>query len=49
MLAQQVITRPVFDALFDAYPFAEQNPVSRNMNRMLELVQEKTSGEDAKN
>lgn len=48
MLAQQVITRPVFDALFDAYPFAEQNPVSRNMNRMLELVQEKTSGEDAK-
>ncbi len=48
MLAQQVITRPVFDALFDSYPFAEQNPVSRNMNRMLELIQEKTSGEDAK-
>lgn len=48
MLAQQVITRPVFDALFDSYPFAEQNPVSRTMNRMLELIQEKTSGEDAK-
>lgn len=48
MLAQQVITHPVFDALFDSYPFAEQNPVSRTMNRMLELIQEKTSGEDAK-
>lgn len=48
MLAQQAITRPVFDALFDSYSFAEKNPVSRNMNRMLELIQEKTPGEDAK-
>ena len=48
MLAQQVITRPVFDALFDSYAFAEQNPVSQTMNSMLNLVQENTSEEDTK-
>lgn len=48
MLAQQVITRPVFDALFDSYAFAEQNPVSQTMNSMLNLVQKNTSEEDTK-
>lgn len=48
MLAQQVITRPVFDALFDSYAFAERNPVSQTMNSMLNLVQENTSEEDTK-
>ena len=28
MLAQHLITRPVFDALFANYPFTKQNPVS---------------------
>lgn len=48
MLAQQVITRPVFDALFDSYRFAEENPVSKTMNAMLQLVHENTSDEDTK-
>ncbi len=48
MLAQQAITRPVFDALFDSYPFAEKNPVSRSMNAMLSLIQEQLPGEDAR-
>jgi predicted helicase len=29
MLAQHLITKPVFDALFDDYSFASHNPVSR--------------------
>ena len=31
MLAQHLITRPVFDALFEGYDFAEHNPVSQVM------------------
>ena len=31
MLAQHMITQPVFDALFEDYSFAEHNPVSRAM------------------
>lgn len=27
MLAQHIITRPVFEALFDGYSFAQNNPV----------------------
>lgn len=38
MLAQQMITRPVFNALFNNYKFSEQNPVAATMNRMLDLV-----------
>lgn len=46
MLAQQLITRPVFDALFENYKFAEQNPVSKTMNRMLDLLSECASPTD---
>ncbi len=46
MLAQQLITRPVFDALFENYKFAEQNPVSKTMNRMLDLLKECASPGD---
>ena len=46
MLAQQLITRPVFDALFENYKFAEQNPVSKTMNRMLDLLSECASPSD---
>jgi predicted helicase len=35
MLAQHIITRPVFDALFGSYAFAEHNPVSKAMQSML--------------
>lgn len=34
MLAQHLITKPVFDALFDGYSFTTSNPVSVSMNRM---------------
>ncbi|NBC37752.1 DEAD/DEAH box helicase family protein [Novosphingobium sp. FSY-8] len=38
MLAQHLITKPVFDALFQGYSFAEANPVSRAMQAVLEAL-----------
>src|SRR5690606_24250853 len=38
MLAQHLITRPVFDALFDGYSFSDENPVSISMQKMLDLL-----------
>lgn len=46
MLAQQFISRPVFNALFEKYQFAENNPVSRTMNDMLDIVQQNTDAND---
>ncbi|MYH69975.1 MAG: DEAD/DEAH box helicase, partial [Gammaproteobacteria bacterium] len=40
MLAQHLITRPVFDALFEGYSFIKSNPVSKTMQAMLELLDE---------
>lgn len=36
MLAQHMITQPVFEALFDDYNFTAQNPVSQAMQRILQ-------------
>ena len=38
MLAQHLITKPVFDALFEGYEFTKQNPVSKTMQKMLDLL-----------
>ena len=40
MLVQQIITGPVFDALFSSYAFSQQNPVSRQMQAVVDLLQE---------
>lgn len=40
MLAQHLITKPVFDALFEGYDFARQNPMSRAMQAVLDALQE---------
>ena len=40
MLAQHLITRPVFDALFGDDGFARQNPVSKAMQGVLDDLQE---------
>ena len=42
MLAQHLITKPVFDALFEGYEFTKQNPVSKTMQKMLDLLEEQT-------
>ncbi len=36
MLAQHLITKPVFDALFKEYKFSEKNPVSQSMGKVLD-------------
>jgi predicted helicase len=40
MLAQHLITKPVFDALFESYSFAQHNPMSQAMQRVLDVLQE---------
>jgi predicted helicase len=40
MLAQHLITRPVFDALFAGYDFGAHNPVAQVMERMLASLDE---------
>jgi predicted helicase len=40
MLAQHLITKPVFDALFEGYDFAAHNPVSLVMQDMLDVLDE---------
>ncbi|TWH71292.1 putative helicase [Azomonas agilis] len=40
MLAQHLITQPVFEALFEGYSFASQNPMSKAMQKVLDILQE---------
>ena len=39
MLAQHLITRPVFDALFEGAAFADRNPVSVSMQNVLDVLE----------
>ena len=40
MLAQHIITRPVFDALFEGHAFVDKNPVSLAMQELLGVIDE---------
>lgn len=40
MLSQHLITRPVFDALFENYAFTQHNPVSLAMQTMLDTLED---------
>ncbi|MFB4194961.1 DEAD/DEAH box helicase [Streptomyces carpaticus] len=48
MLAQHIVTKPVFDALFKDYGFAEHNPVSRAMQGMLDILDDQGIDAEAK-
>ncbi len=39
MLAQHVVTQPIFDALFSGYAFTSHNPVSQAMQGMLDVLE----------
>ena len=39
MLAQQLITRPIFDVLFDGYQFSQNNVISIGLNGVLEQLE----------
>jgi len=46
MLAQHIITRPVFEALFQNYSFVRDNPVSKAMQRMVDILEEQSLDKD---
>lgn len=46
MIAQHMITRPVFDALFEKYRFVENNAVSRSIQKMLDLLEKEELDRD---
>ncbi len=48
MLAQHLITKPVFDAVFGDSEFTERNPVSRVMQNMITILEEKIVDTDKK-
>ena len=45
MLAQHLISRPVFDALFESYSFAQNNAVSKSMQQILNILDTETDSE----
>jgi predicted helicase len=47
MLAQHIITKPVFDALFDGYSFTQHNPVSIAMQGVLTVLNEHNLDKEA--
>jgi predicted helicase len=47
MLAQHLITKPVFDALFEGYSFAQHNPMSQAMQGVLDVLQEHNLDKEA--
>lgn len=47
MLAQHIITRPIFEALFEGYSFEKNNAVSKAMQGMLDALQGKTIADES--
>ncbi|HRD79419.1 MAG TPA: DEAD/DEAH box helicase family protein [Saprospiraceae bacterium] len=46
MLAQHIITKPVFEALFEGYSFVKNNPISVAMQAMLDLLEDQQLDKD---
>ncbi len=46
MLAQHLITKPVFEALFENYSFVQNNPVSRALQEMIDLLERQALEKD---
>ncbi|MCL1911609.1 MAG: DEAD/DEAH box helicase family protein, partial [Leptospirales bacterium] len=49
MLAQHIITQPVFEALFEDYSFVKNNTVSKSLEGIITALNEKTKKEDTQN
>ena len=47
MLSQHIITKPVFEALFDGYSFVKNNPISMSMQGMLDILEDQSFDKDA--
>jgi predicted helicase len=48
MLSQHMITKPVFEALFEGYSFVDNNPISQAMQNMVSLLEEGQLEKDTK-
>ena len=46
MLSQHIITKPIFEALFKNYSFVKNNPISKSMEEILNLLLEKQFEKD---
>jgi len=46
MLAQHIITQPVFEALFEDYSFVKNNPVSQSLQGIITALDEKSNKKD---
>ena len=46
MLSQHIITKPVFEALFEGYSFVKNNPISVSMQTMLDLLETQALDKD---
>ena len=46
MLSQHIISQPVFEALFGDYEFTRSNPVSKSMQKMLDLLEDEGKTEE---
>lgn len=46
MLAQHMITKPVFNALFEDYEFVNNNPVSKTMQKMIDILDKQVPEEE---
>ncbi|MDR1621680.1 MAG: DEAD/DEAH box helicase family protein, partial [Synergistaceae bacterium] len=46
MLSQHMITKPVFEALFENYSFVQNNPVSKALQHMVDLLEEQALEKD---
>lgn len=47
MLSQHIITKPVFEALFEGYSFVKNNPISVSMQTMLDLLEDQAFDKDS--
>lgn len=47
MLSQHLITKPVFEALFEGYSFVKNNAISLSMQKMLDLLEDESFEKDA--
>ena len=46
MLSQHIITKPVFEALFSNYSFVSNNPISKSMQNMLDVLEKEQNDAD---
>lgn len=46
MLSQHMITKPVFEALFENYSFVQNNPISKSMQKVMDLLDDEVTEDE---